>query len=362
MHYYIISGELSGDIYGARLIQALKKLDAHHKFTCWGGGYMKNAGGDLIVDIDSLAFMGFWEVIKNSRVILKNLIFAKDHIRKTKPDAIILIDYPGFNIKIAQYAKKLGIPVFWFVAPQVWAWNKNRIKVMRRCIDKLFVILPFELSYFNQRGINTFYYGHPMLDVVNIPTVDIKKESIIALMPGSRIQEINHMLPTMLNAVKSVDGYRCVVICANNIPISVYKKIINGANVTLEYDKSILKYVTAALVTSGTATLELAILKIPQIVCYKLSLVSYFLARFFSSIKYISLVNILADKPVVKELIQHNFTVDNLKKELGILLQEKSNKKMIRAYANVVNQIGPKGCFKNIALVIYSDLIDVKNN
>tara|TARA_B100000902_G_C27293207_1_gene908418 strand:- start:235 stop:1311 length:1077 start_codon:yes stop_codon:yes gene_type:complete len=358
MHYYIISGELSGDIYGARLIKALKKIDANYKFTCWGGGGMKKAGGDLIVDLDSLAFMGFWEVIKNSRVILKNLIFAKGHIQKTQPDAIILIDYPGFNIKIAQYAQKIGIPVFWFVAPQVWAWNKNRIKVMRRCIDKLFVILPFELSYFKQRGINTFYYGHPMMDVVNIPTIDSKKESIIALMPGSRIQEIKHMLPTMLKAVKSLHGYRCVVICASNIPISVYEQIINGDSVTLEYDKSILKSVTAALVTSGTATLELAILKIPQIVCYKLSLVSYILARFFSSIKYISLVNILADKPVVKELIQHNFNVDNIKKELGIILQEKSNKKMMREYTNIVDKIGPKGCFENIACVIYSDLID----
>ena len=313
MHYYIISGELSGDLYGAHLIDALKKNNANSQFTCWGGGHMQKAGGNVVVDLEVLSFMGFWEVLKNSRTILNNFFFAKKHINDTDPDAIILIDYPGFNMRIAKYAKDRGIPVFWFMAPQVWAWNQNRIKKMKKYIRTLFVGLPFELEYFQKRGINTFYFGHPMMDIIkqtNKHTVDHHLgKPIIALFPGSRVQEVKVMLPIMLKASCDFPQYRFVIICVDHIHRSLYDNLINGLNVELKFDKSILSAVSAAIVTSGTASLELSIYKIPQVVCYKLNLLSFLIAKVFIKTRYISLVNILANKLIVDELIQNNCNV-----------------------------------------------------
>jgi lipid-A-disaccharide synthase len=358
MHYYIISGELSGDLYGAQLMCSLKKDDVSARFTCWGGDHMKAAGGNMVRNLDDLSFMGFVEVLKNSYSIFKNYVFAKTNIKNEHPDAIILIDYPGFNLRIAKYAKKLNIPVFWFIAPQVWAWKKNRIKKMKKYIDKLFVALPFELEYFSKHNIKTYYFGHPLLDLKSnkYNKIEMLGKPIISLMPGSRKQEVNRILPIMLQIIEYFMEYRFVVICANSINRSFYEDLVQGYNVELKFDKKILPLSEAVLVASGTATLELTILNLPQVVCYKLHPISYLLARFFANVKYISLVNILANKIVVTELIQNNFNTKNLIKELNLILSPKRKQEIIYEYNNIIKQLGGPGCFDKISQKIYSEI------
>lgn len=364
MHYYIISGEPSGDLYGSCLIEALKEHDQDSRFTCWGGSYMKNAGGNVVVDLESLSFMGFWEVFQNIRIVFRNLLFAQQHIKKNKPDAVILIDYPGFNLRIAQYAKKIGVPVFWFMAPQVWAWKHKRIHKIRKYVDALFVGLPFELEYFKQRGVNTFYFGHPMLDIIrdkinNQPSAHLGK-SIIALLPGSRKQEVKLMLPLMLQVTKSFSQHRFVVICVQNIHRSFYEDLLGEFNIELKFNKDILHSVSAALVASGTATLELAIYNIPQVVCYKLHPVSFLIAKYLAKVKYISLVNILANKNVVVELIQGRCTVKNIESSLQSILEEGVAEKIKLNYASIIDSLGNFNCFKQVTKVIYSTLLGIK--
>tara|TARA_B100001250_G_scaffold371545_1_gene356438 strand:- start:117 stop:1241 length:1125 start_codon:yes stop_codon:yes gene_type:complete len=364
MHYYIISGELSGDLYGSKLIQCLKKHNPKSKFTCWGGRYMDAVGGNVVVDLDSLSFMGFWEVFKNVLSVFKNLSYAKLHIKETNPDVLILIDYPAFNLKIARYAKKLGIPVYWFIAPQLWAWKANRIKSMRKYISKLFVALPFELDYFNKRGVKTFYFGHPMIDIIKSQKQSYSDSNLgkplIALLPGSRKQEIQKMLPIMLGVLPYFSQYRFVIICAPHLKRSFYEDLIMDVNVELKFNKDILLSVSAAIVTSGTATLELAIYKIPQVVCYKLDFISFFLANLFSKVKYISLVNILSNKYVVKELIQYNFNVQALVSALTSVLTDANTSRILEEYEQLINKIGPSGCFDKISEIIYADLLGIK--
>ena len=358
MHYYIISGELSGDLYGSKLISSLKKHDVNSQFTCWGGDYMKAAGGNIVRNLDDLSFMGFLEVLKNSYAILKNYFFAKKHIHNVNPDAIILIDYPGFNLRIAKYAKKLNIPVFWFIAPQVWAWKKSRIKKMQKYIDKLFVALPFELEYFSQHNIKTYYFGHPLLDIksTNHDKMEMLGKPIISLMPGSRKQEVKRILPVMLQIIKHFLEYRFVVICVNSINRSFYEDIVEGYNVELKFNQNILPLSEAVLVASGTATLELTLLNLPQVVCYKLNPISYLLAKFFANVKYISLVNILANKIVVAELIQNNFNTKNLIKELKLILSPARKQELIYEYSHIIQQLGEPGCFDKISKEIYLEL------
>ena len=359
MHYYIISGELSGDLYGAKLMSSLKKDDVNAHFTCWGGDYMKSAGGNIVRNLDDLSFMGFVEVLKNSCSIFKNYVFAKTNIKNERPDAIILIDYPGFNLRIAKYAKKLNIPVFWFIAPQVWAWKKSRLNKMQKYIDKLFVALPFELEYFSKYNIKTYYFGHPLLDFKsnNNEKIQMLGKPIISLMPGSRKQEVKRILPVMLQVIEHFLEYRFVVICTNSINRSFYEDLVKGYNVELKFDKNILSLSDAVLVASGTATLELTILNLPQVVCYKLHPISYLLARFFANIKYISLVNILANKMVVSELIQNNFNTKNLIKELNLILSRKRKNEIISEYNTIIKQLGEPGCFDKISKEIYLGLI-----
>lgn len=363
MHYYIISGELSGDLYGSRLIKSLKNLDSNAHFTCWGGDYMKKEVGQLVRNLDQLSFIGFFEVASNLITIVKNFFFAKKHIKISNPDAIILIDYPGFNLRIAKYAKKLNIPVFWFVAPQLWAWKKNRIHILRKCVDKLFVILPFELTYFSTRNIPTLYFGHPLLDIVKLDssTETVLGKPIIALMPGSRKQEVENLLPTMLLATKKFPDYRFVIICSQSVKRSIYEDFVKDYHIELKFDKHILPSCIAALVASGTATLELAILKIPQVVCYRLNNITYLIAKLLTHLRYISLVNILAKKKVVSELIQHNFNVKNINHELSLVLKTENRQIMLDEYSQICNNLGSRGSFQKIAEVVYSDLSGLIN-
>tara|TARA_A100001011_G_scaffold387926_1_gene466613 strand:+ start:25 stop:1134 length:1110 start_codon:yes stop_codon:yes gene_type:complete len=366
MHYYIISGEPSGDLYGSKLIKSLQNIDTNAQFTCWGGSHMQNAGGDIVISLESLSYMGFYEVVKNSLLILKNLMFAKKHIKKINPHAIILIDYPGFNLKIAEYANKMNIPVFWFVAPQVWAWRKSRVKQMKKYIDKLFVALPFELDYFKKEGIDTFYFGHPMIDIIG--NISQKKNNpllgkpVIALLPGSRIQEVRKLLPVMLKSSVSFNDYRFVVVCVDHIKRSFYEDLIQNYNIELVFNQNILKTAKLAIVSSGTATLELAIYNIPQVVCYKLNILSYLIAKFVVRIKHISLVNILAKQPFVDELIQDQCNVKNLEIAISKLLDSNNRKKMILNYQHLMKKLGPSDCFLKTANTIFNHLDGIKKH
>jgi lipid-A-disaccharide synthase len=365
MHYYIISGELSGDLYGSHIIRSLRELNSNSRFTGWGGPNMKSTGCNMVMELDALSFMGFWEVFKNIFLIAKNLSFAKKNIKESKPDAIILIDYPGFNLRIAKYAHRLNIPVYWFIAPQLWAWKKNRINKLKKYVHRLFVALPFELNYFQQRGVSTFYFGHPLLDIINKQYDDKLKllgKPIIVLLPGSREQEIKRMLPLMLKVIKYFPNYRFVIICSENISRTFYNDLVGEFNVELKFDKKILQLASGALVTSGTATLELALYKIPQVVCYKLDYFSFLIARFFIKIKYISLVNILSKECVVQELIQNDLNVNNIKNALSLVLQPSSKEVIIEKYNKLISELGESGSFDKLAQNIHSDLSGIKNH
>ncbi len=329
MRYYIIAGEASGDLHGSNLIKELKKEDDSLSIRCWGGDKMQEAGGELVKHYRELAFMGFSEVLMNLRTIFRNLAFCKEDILLYKPDALILIDYPGFNLRIAKWAKEQGIKVIFYISPQVWAWKENRVKSMKQCIDKMIVILPFEKEYFKNRwNWEVEYVGHPLVEVIenyiaNTNEEVISDKPVIALLPGSRKQEILKKLPVMLEVSKSFPTYQFVVAKAPGVDEQFYDELITKyPNVSYVSNKTynLLLQAKAALVTSGTATLETALFGVPEVVCYKGSYLSYQIGKRLVNVKYISLVNLIMDKPVVKELIQDEFTADALKKELQELL------------------------------------------
>ncbi len=320
MKYYIIAGEASGDLHGSNLIKEIKRLDPAASIRAWGGDLMKDAGASLVKHYRDLAFMGFLEVIKNLPTILQNIKFCKQDIEAWQPDVLVLVDYPGFNLRIAEWAKKQGFKVVYYIAPQVWAWKENRVKKMRVCIDKMFCILPFEKDYFkNKWNWDVTYVGHPLLPVIasfkstNPLVTDNKK--VIALLPGSRKQEIIKMLPVMLSVTPHFPGYTFMVAQAPGQDAPFYNRFLMGyTNVTLiknsTYD--LLSIADAALVTSGTATLETALFKVPEVVCYKTSKFSYQIAKWLVKIKFISLVNLIMDKEIIQEIIQENLTEQHL--------------------------------------------------
>jgi len=325
MKYYIIAGEASGDLHGSNLIKELKKLDQNATVRCWGGDKMKDAGGDLVKHYRDLAFMGFTEVLMNLGTILRNLKFCKEDILQFKPDTLILIDYPGFNLRMAKWARQQGLKVIFYISPQVWAWKENRVKMMKQCIDKMLVILPFEKKYFKEKwNWEVEYVGHPLVEVVERhraqgARIKIAEKPIVGLLPGSRKQEIIKKLPVMLEVSKHFPDHQFVVAQAPSVDDSFYKLFTSRyPNVSVVSDKTydILMQSDAALVTSGTATLETALFGVPEVVCYKGSPISYQIAKRVIKVKYISLVNLIMDKLVVRELIQDELTVGNLKNEL----------------------------------------------
>jgi lipid-A-disaccharide synthase len=336
MKYYIIAGEASGDLHGSNLIKELKKLDSNADIRCWGGDKMQEAGGVLVKHYRDLAFMGFTEVLMNLRTILRNLKFCKEDILQYKPDALILIDYPGFNLRIASWAKEqqelfsaTGAKIIYYISPQVWAWKENRVKMMKQCIDKMLVILPFEKDYFkNKWNWEVEYVGHPLVEEIERHKAQgtrhkLSDNPIIALLPGSRKQEILKKLPVMLEVSRSFPHHQFIVAKAPGVEESFYDELLKPYdNVSYVSNKTyeLLVQASAALVTSGTATLETALFGVPEVVCYKGSPISYQIAKRVIKVKYISLVNLIMDKLVVKELIQHDLTVDNLQKELNDLL------------------------------------------
>jgi lipid-A-disaccharide synthase len=381
MKYYIIAGEASGDLHGSNLIKALKKQDLDANIKAWGGDLMQSAGADIRKHYRDLAFMGFLEVVKNLKTILTNIAFCKKDILDFQPDVVLFIDYPGFNLRIAKWAKKQGFKTFYYVSPQIWAWHTSRVHGIKKSIDRMFCILPFEKAFYKNYDFEVDYVGHPLLDVIHPVATDLSAEvrsaqkstATIALLPGSRKQEIEIMLPIMLSVVPYFRDYQFVIAAASSQPLSFYENIIKNAekvlarnvataggeninsfknSVTIAQNDTynLLKKATAALVKSGTSTLETALFGIPQVVCYKGSNLSYQIAKRVVTVKYISLVNLIADKMIVKELIQDDLNTENLRHELTQAIENQENMK--KDYKILRGVLGNAGASEKAAQLI----------
>ena len=352
---YIIAGEASGDLHGSNLIKALRARHGSLDIRAWGGDLMEKAGAQIVKHYRDLAFMGFYEVLLNIRTILGNIRFCKNDIEEFQPDALILIDYPGFNLRIARWAHEHKIPVLYYIAPQVWAWKESRIHAMRKHIHHLFVVLPFEREYFERHQMPVTFVGHPLLDQISTSSEskeDFKRRNnltqkpIIALLPGSRKQEIKTMLPIMLEVTERFPEYQFVVAGAPSQSESFYQAVSAGKNMTILFGKTseILRHADAGLITSGTATLEAGIYQVPQVVCYKGSPISYAIAKRLVKIKYNSLVNLILNRAAVTELIQHDLTPTNLEKQLLELLKsEPRRKQLLQDYQELHDALGGQG-------------------
>ena len=362
--YYIISGEASGDLHGSNLMKAILKLKPEAEFRFWGGDLMQEVGGTLVKHYRDLAFMGFLEVLLNLHTILKNIKFCKEDIKKYQPNTLILIDYPGFNLRIAKFAKKLGIRVVYYISPQLWAWKENRVETIKKYVDEMLVILPFEKDFYQKHSIESHFVGHPLLDAISdlkdINSEQFKKENnlsdkkIIALLPGSRKQEIKKMLGIMLSVVPYFKEYQFVIAGAPSLPKEFYDEFLTDdihfvSNKT--YD--LLRSSKAALVTSGTATLETALLKVPEVVCDRGSWISSQSAQgVVKHIKFISLVNLIMGKEVVKELIQNNLNTKNLKLELERILIPNQRDEILENYRQLHSLLGGEGASDRAAKII----------
>ncbi|MEO5789739.1 MAG: lipid-A-disaccharide synthase [Gelidibacter sp.] len=369
MKYYIIAGEASGDLHGANLMKALQKQDVDAEFRFWGGDLMQAVSPTLVKHYRELAFMGFLEVVMNLKAITKNLAFCKADIEQYNPDVLIFIDYPGFNLRIAKWAKEKGYKTHYYISPQIWAWKENRIHAIKRDVDKMYVILPFEKSFYEDKHqYPVEFVGHPLIDAIadraQVSETEFRvkhklsDKPIIALLPGSRKQEIRKMLSVMLSVVKDFKDYQFVIAGAPSQDYEFYGSFIKKENVSfvnnVTYD--LLSVSTAALVTSGTATLETALFKVPEVVCYKGSWLSYQIAKRIINLKYISLVNLIMDKPVVVELIQDDFNTKRLKKELHNILQSDKREQLFMEYFELEKQLGGKGASEKTAQLIIKDV------
>ena len=372
MKYYVIAGEPSGDLHGSNLIKELRELDHNAEFRCWGGDMMQKQGGMIIKHIRDLAFMGFIEVVMNLRTILINIEFCKSDIASYKPDAIILIDYPGFNLRIAQYAKSIGIKVYYYISPQIWAWKEKRVEIIKANVDRLFAILPFEKAFYKKHNYNVDFVGHPLMDAIGnegdiscsfdefVEKNGLSGKPIIALLPGSRKQEITAILPIMVSVKDDFPNYQFVIAASSALPLSFFQPFVrSSATVKIVYKQTyqLLQHASAALVTSGTATLETALFNVPEVVCYKGSFISYEIAKRVSKVEYISLVNLIMDREIVKELIQNKLTLKSLSKELASLLHDNHRRtQLLNEYKKLRQVLGGPGASKRTAEIIVSDL------
>lgn len=374
MKYYIISGEASGDLHGSNLIKQIQVLDTNADIRCWGGDLMEATGATLVKHYRDLAFMGFTEVIQNIRTIFRNIAFCKKDILQYQPDVLVLVDYPGFNLRIAAWAKQQGIKVVYYISPQIWAWKESRIHAIKKNVDKMLVILPFEKAFYKKWNFEAEYVGHPLVDVIEkfeaqqpgsgvqlladtLPGAEAGK--IIALLPGSRKQEILKKLPLMLQAASKFPGYTFVVAKAPGLPATFYDDLMapfSNVAAVVNQTYALLSQSAAALVTSGTATLETALFGVPEVVCYKGNNISYQIAKKLVKIKYISLVNLIMDKEVVKELIQEECTPENMERELRLLLEnherQQQLKKDYQGLRKLLSAGGPASA--NAAKTIYA--------
>ena len=368
MKYYLISGEASGDLHGSHLIKALKKVDSKATFRAWGGDLMEREGAFLVKHYRELAFMGFWEVISHLPDILNNIAFCKKDIINYNPEVIIYIDYPGFNLRIAEWAKKKKFKNHYYISPQVWAWKENRIHKMKKNLDALYVILPFEKTFFeNKHQFSVHYVGHPLLDYIpkypknntfNQDHAIVSEKPIIALLPGSRIQEIKKMLPLFVRVAKYFSEYQFVIAGAPGISIDQYNIFTDTTSMKIVYNSTydLLQHSTAALVTSGTATLETALFGVPQIVCYRSSSLSYWIAKRIVKLKFISLVNLILNRSAVIELIQDSLTEESLRHHLKDLLKTSSTKKIEKEYLALKIILGKGGASSKTAQLIFDQV------
>lgn len=363
MRYYIIAGEASGDLHAANLVKEIKALDPQAELRGIGGDGMQLVGVELVRHYRDTAYMGFLEVILHLRKILAHIRFCKQDIAQWKPDVLILVDYPGFNLRIAPFAHAMGIQVSYYISPQLWAWKSSRVEIIKKYVHQLLVILPFEEKFYAQYQYPVTFVGHPLLDAIHQFTPDdaflakhqLRDKKYIAILPGSRKQEIRVKLPIMLSVMDAFPEYTFVVACAPGLDLDFYKEYAKTQRVQFIQGATyqILQHAHAALVTSGTATLETALFRVPQIVCYKGSAISYHIAKRLVHIKYISLVNLIADKEVVPELIQHALTHDNLVKQLSVLVQDTEERKlMLQEYAHLAEILGGPGASKRAAMEV----------
>lgn len=365
MRYYLVAGEASGDLHGANLMKALKTEDANAEFRFYGGDKMLGEGGVLDKHYSDMAFMGFTEVLLNLATILKNLKACKSAVLDYQPDVLILIDFPGFNLKIAEFAKANGIKVCYYISPKVWAWNQKRVLKIKKIVDKLFCILPFEVEFYKGWGMDVDYVGNPLLDEIAQFTPDNEfrekyrlEKDVIALLPGSRKQEIERLLPDMLSVTHSFPDYHFVVAAAPSFDEAYYKQFIQTDNVTLVFAQTynLLYTAKAAIVASGTATLETALFHIPQVVVYRGGALSVAIARALVNIRFISLVNLIMNRKVVTELIQNDCNTGNITRELGHILTGTDRTKMLNDYEELAKKMGTAGASLRTAKLILNYL------
>ena len=366
MKYYLIAGEASGDLHGSNLIRAIRGLDPDAEIRCWGGDRMEQAGGTLVKHYRELSFMGFLEVLANLPTIFRNLSFCKKDIEGFDPDALIFIDFSGFNLRIARWAREKGYTTHYYISPQVWASREGRVRKIRRDIDAMYVILPFEKEFYEKKhGMPVHFVGHPLIDAINSRPVTDREQfraenglpgtkPIIALLPGSRPQEISRMLPVMSSLAPRYPEYQFVVAGAPGTDASFYEPYLKEYPLKLVKDQTyaLLSSSHAALVTSGTATLETALLGVPQVVCYKGNWISYQIAKRLITLEYISLVNLIMDRKVVAELIQNDLTPDALARELNVILDGEGRESQLRAYDELRNKLGGEGASNKAAKLI----------
>ena len=351
MRYYLIAGEASGDIYGSQLIEEIQILDPNSEVRFWGGDLMKSKSNNLVKHYKDTSVMGFFEVLKHIFKILRNIDYCKNDILEFKPDRIIYIDYPGFNLRICKWAKKKGFNNHYYISPQIWAWKENRINAIKRDVDHLHVILPFEKNYYKKKhGLEVNYSGHPLVNYINKFKPDDNffdknnidnNQPIIALLPGSRLQEIKKILPVFLSIVKSFESYQFVIGGVESINKEEYSKLIKNKNVKVVFNQTynLLANADAAIVTSGTASLEAAIFNVPQVVCYKTSMITYLISKILVNIKYISLVNLILNNEVVDELVQGGLNSNSLKDSLNKILKNDNKSKLIESYNDLKSML-----------------------
>ncbi|MES2810685.1 MAG: lipid-A-disaccharide synthase [Bacteroidota bacterium] len=363
MKYYLVAGEASGDLHGANLMKELKKRDPQAEFRYFGGDLMQAEGGTLVKHYADMAFMGFFEVAANLRTILKNMSACKADIEQYRPDVLILIDFPGFNLKIADFAKQKSLPVYYYISPKVWAWNQKRVLKIKRIVDHLFCILPFEVDFYRHWGMEVDYVGNPLLDAVAAfkPDADfiaknnLTESKVIALLPGSRKQEINYLLPDMLAVADKFPDYQFVVAGAPSFNVDYYDQYLNGRNIPILFNATydILNNAHAAVVASGTATLETALFNVPQIVVYKGNPISIAIGRLVIKIKFISLVNLIVNKGIVTELIQQDCNPDTIGNELDQILNNSTYRQaMLDNYNELDEKMGTAGASAKTADLI----------
>lgn len=364
MKYFIVAGEQSGDLHGSNLVRELKSSDNEAEILCWGGDLMEAAGASLLMHYRKTAFMGLTMILKNLGRISHNLILCKNQIFSFKPDAVILIDYPAFNLRIAKSAKRKGLRVFYYISPKFWAWNEGRVEKVKRYVDRMYTIFPFETEFYARHGVEVKYRGNPLVDEIEkrketlpdrqeiMSSLGPDRRPVIALLAGSRRHEVESILPRMIKVAKHFPEYQFLLAGVRNLPDDLYMNILGDEPVRLIKEKTyeILSIAEASLIKSGTSTLEAALLGIPQVVCYKGDFVSMLVSWMLIRVKYVSLVNLIMESEVVKELLQYKLNEKNITRELkSILPGGEKREKMLNDYKLLKDKLGPAGASARVA-------------